>query len=190
MFQRSLIMFRSLQHAHLRLMYRWLQHPDVSRWYGRTPETYAEVEAKYLPRISGEVPVRCFLVEYDNEPVAYSQTYRIDHDPAYARALGVDRDAFGVDLFIGESGFRYRGFGSLMLQEFVSRIIFAAGDASCCVIAPEVANHSAIRAYQKAGFRYIRTVTAPGTRSLEYVMMLWPDELDDRIAEREGMTPQ
>lgn len=187
MFRRDLITFRPLQHDDLRQMFRWLKNDSVSRWYGSDPETLAEVEGKYLARISGEEPVRCFIANYAERPVGYIQAYRIDHDTAYAAALNVDRDAAGVDLFIGDDQFRYRGFGSLMLQEFVRRIIFQDQAISCCVIAPAITNQVAIRAYRKAGFRHIKTVQVPNGKQQEYVMILWPDELEARIAERDGL---
>ncbi|MEX2426503.1 MAG: GNAT family N-acetyltransferase [Thermomicrobiaceae bacterium] len=185
MFHRALITFRPLKHDDLRQMFRWLTNVNVARWYGSTPETLAEVEGKYLARISGEEPVHCFMVDYDEQPVGYIQTYRIDHDKSYAAALNVDRDAAGVDLFIGDDQFRYRGFGSLMLQEFVRRVVFQDETISCCVIAPAVTNRVAIHAYRKAGFRHIKTVRAPDGQQ-EYVMILRPDELVARIAERNG----
>lgn len=165
------------------LMYEWLNRPDVSNWYGNAPQTLAEVEGKYLPRIHGTEPVIGYMVEHDDRPVAYLQTYRIDHEPDYAAALNVDRDAAGVDLFIGEDTYRYRGFGPVMLQEFTRRIVFTTPGITCCVVAPSVKNRSAIRAYQKAGFRHIKTVSVPGETEPEYVMIIWPDELQRRIDE-------
>jgi RimJ/RimL family protein N-acetyltransferase len=188
MFQRAEIRFRPLQNADLPQMFQWLRNPSVSRWYGPTPDSLAEVESKYLSRISGEDPVRCFIVSYEDRPVGYIQTYRIDHDPEYAASINVDRDAAGVDLFIGDDAFRYRGFGSVMLREFVRRVVFHDPGISCCVIAPTVSNHSAISAYSKAGFRHIKTVPVPDEDEPEYVMMLWPDELDELI-EEDGETP-
>jgi aminoglycoside 6'-N-acetyltransferase len=181
MFQRSAISFNRLEQADLAQMYHWLRNPHVSRWYGPTPDTLAEVEGKYVTRISGEEPVDCFIVRYEKRPVAYIQTYRIDHDIAYAEALGVDRDAAGIDLFIGEDSFRYHGFGPIILQEFIKRIVFTSASISCCVIAPTVSNDAAIRAYQKAGFRHVKTVPVPSEPEPEYVMILWPDEIDDCI---------
>lgn len=178
MYQRSAITFRPLEQDDFRLMYRWLRDPEVARWYGRAPETLAEVEGKYASRISGEEPVQCFIVSYHEKPVAYVQTYRIDHDFEYAEALGVDRDAAGVDLFVGESAFRYRGFGAVMLRMFVDLIVFGEPRISCCVIAPSVSNVSAIRAYEKAGFRHIKTVRVPQESEPEYVMIDWPDEME------------
>jgi RimJ/RimL family protein N-acetyltransferase len=177
-FHRSGITFRPLQSDDLLRMYHWLRDTDVSRWYGAEPETLAEVEMKYLARISGEEPVQCYIVSYQDQPVAYIQWYRIDHDANYAAALAVDPDAAGVDLFIGETHFRYQGFGSLLLQEFLRGIVFSDPTISCCVIAPTPSNTSAIRAYQKAGFRHIKTVDVPGEPEQEFVMIIWPDELE------------
>lgn len=181
MFKRDRISFRPLKHDDLMTMFQWMRDPEVSRWYGPAPLTLAEIQARYGPRIDGARSIDCYLALYDGSPVAYIQSYPISHQPGYAAALDVDPGAIGVDMFIGEAGFRYHGFGPLMLQEFVRRIVFADTGVSYCVIAPEVNNQSAIRAYEKAGFQHIKTVPVPGEEEPEYVMMLRPDELQTRV---------
>jgi aminoglycoside 6'-N-acetyltransferase len=178
MFKRGSITFRRLQTGDLPLMYRWLSNPAVAQWYGPTPGSLAEVEAKYVRRITGELPVDCYIVRYDEQAVAYIQTYRIAHEPEYAEALDVDPAAMGVDLFIGEDKFRHQGFGPVMLREFVERKVFTRDDVSCCVIAPAVSNAAAIRAYEKAGFTHLKTVPVQDEPEPEYVMVLRPGELD------------
>lgn len=185
MFRRDRITFRPLQHDDLNLMLGWLRNADVSRWYGPAPLTLAELQARYGPRIEGRKPISCYLTMYDGAPVAYIQSYPISEYPDYASALDVDPGANGVDMFIGEPGFRYRGFGPVLLQEYVRRIVFAGPDVTCCVIAPEVSNTSAIRAYAKAGFRHIKTVPIPGEEEPEYVMVLWPEEITAAIEQLE-----
>lgn len=182
-FSSDLISFHRLRQSDLSLMYCWLRNPAVEAWYGPAPESYAEVEAKYEPRISGGVPVDCYIARYQNRPVGYIQTYLIESEPDYAAALEVDRGAAGVDLFIGEDDFRHRGFGPIMLSEFVKREVFTRWDVTCCIIAPDVTNEAAIRAYAKAGFRHLKTVPVPGEPEPEYVMVLRPEKLSDAIAE-------
>lgn len=181
MYRRDRITFRRLEHDDLNLMLGWLRNAEVSRWYGPAPLTLAELQARYGPRIDGRKSIDCYLVMYDGAPVAYIQSYPISHQPDYAAALDVDPGAAGVDMFVGDPGFRHRGFGPLLLQEYVRRIVFTGPDVTCCVIAPEVSNQSAIRAYTKAGFRHIKTVSVPGEDEPEYVMILWPGELASAI---------
>lgn len=190
MFQRDRISFQPLRHDDLHLMLRWMRNDEVSRWYGPAPLTLAEVQARYGPRIDGHTPIDGFLALYDGSPIAYIQAYAISYEPEYAAAIAVDPHAAGVDMFIGEPGFLHQGFGPILLQEFVRRIVFADPVTTCCVIAPAENNRSAIRAYQKAGFRHIKTVPVPGEEEPEHVMIMWPDELPaaiDRL-ERERTT--
>jgi len=107
---------------------------------------------------------------YREVPVGYLQTYRIADHPEYARALQIEADAAGVDLFIGEAEYLYRGLGPAALRKFLKEVIFADPEISCCVLGPQPENRSAIRAYEKVGFRYVKTVRVPGQEEPEYLM--------------------
>ncbi len=190
MIDASRIWFRPLRESDLPLLWEWLRKPDVARWYGPVPENFAQVQGKYLPRLHVDSNVHCYLAFEGDRPVGYLQHYFIVSEPEYARALDVDPAAVGIDLFIGEDTHRHRGFGPEMLRAFVEQVVFADDRVTCAIIAPGVSNTVAIRAYEKAGFRHVKTVRIPGARSPEHVMMLWPDELDDWIATREGLIPE
>jgi aminoglycoside 6'-N-acetyltransferase len=45
-------------------------------------------------------------------------------------------------------------------------------DAGSCIIDPEPANRIAIRAYEKAGFRYVKTVKVPAEPQPAYLMRI------------------
>jgi aminoglycoside 6'-N-acetyltransferase len=170
----SKVSYRRLTLDDMPLLYRWFHNPAVARWWVPKPESVKALEDKYSPRVSAEEKVDCYIMEYDAMPVGFIQTYRIDVDPEYAAALDVDPDAAGVDLYIGEDAFRHRGFGPILLREFVDRVVFADPSISCCVIGPAVSNTAAIRSYEKAGFKHVKTVPVPGEDEPEYIMELWP----------------
>jgi aminoglycoside 6'-N-acetyltransferase len=176
MFSPEWISFRTMTREDFRQVFEWLRNPAVAQWYGPTPCSISEIENKYEPRISGEVPVACYIAEYDGRAVGFIQTYQLTHDPEYAEALDMPNGSYGVDLFIGEDEFRHCGFGPIMLQEFVKLIVFDEHGARYCVIAPEINNTAAIRAYEKAGFNHVKTVPVPGEPEPEYVMVLKPVE--------------
>ena len=62
-------------------------------------------------------------------------------------------DAVGVDLSIGDPGKLAKGIGSGVLRTFTERLMQEG--YTTIIIDPDPANHRAVRAYEKAGFRAI-----------------------------------
>ncbi len=169
------ITFQRLKTLDLTLIHRWLNTPHVARWWYDDVGPYEEVAEKYVSYIEGEQPVDPYLILHDNRPIGYIQTGRISHDEEYDRLVGTE-DSAGVDLFIGEEDLLYKGLGAYILQCFLKEIVFAEEDIKVCVIGPEPENRVAIRAYEKAGFRYFKTIQVPGERQPEHLMMLTREE--------------
>ncbi len=175
--------FRTLKHADLPLMYRWRSMPHVSRWYydkrPSVPPTCREVTAEYTPCIEGKEPTNCFLIMYVDKFIGYIQTYRIVDYPDYSRYVDEAEDAAGVDLFIGEAEYIHRGLGSGILRKFLRDIVFFNADIVSCIIGPEPGNRAAIRAYEKAGFRYLKTIQVPDEPQPEYLMRTGREDVVD-----------
>lgn len=167
------ISFRRMAMGDLPLMHRWLTTPHVLEWWwdgaGPTP---AAVEEKYAPRIRGESPTAVYIMQYAGKPIGYIQTYRICDYPEYAAVVDVDEDAAGVDLLIGEADYLHRGLGSHILRAFLRDIVFGATDAASCIIGPSEKNAIAIHAYEKASFRYLKTMPSANEETPEYLMRI------------------
>ena len=131
-----------------------------------------DVARKYAKRIAGEEPTRSFVIECDGQPIGYIQTYRIADYAEYAEHLAASGNAAGVDLFIGDAKQIGRGIGSRALAEFLRTIVFVDDSTDECIIGPEPGTLRAIRSYQKAGFRYWKTVQIPNERAPEYLMRI------------------
>jgi aminoglycoside 6'-N-acetyltransferase len=169
----SLIGFRRMTMDDLPRMHHWLAMPHVLEWWwGGVVPSFEAVAEKYGPRIRGEEPTDSYCICSGERPIGYIQTYMIRDYPEYAALVDTDADAAGVDLFIGETDFLHKGLGSHILRAFLREIIFGAGDATSCVIDPSEANRIAIRAYEKAGFRYFKTVPSPNEPTPEYLMRI------------------
>ncbi len=175
----SRIAFRPLTHDDLPTMVRWLSDPDVRCWYDSGELTVTNMEHNYGPRIDGVDSTLSFITIIDGHDAGYIQTYLIADYPDYARQVDVAPGAAGVDLFLGEAAYRNAGWGAPVLRAFLREIIFARLGATSCVIGPDPANRRAIRAYEKAGFRYLKIVhvITDGEEEDEYVMTITPDEL-------------
>ena len=165
------IRFRPMTLDDLELMRRWLNHDFVARWWPGWP-SLEQVRAKYAPRISGAQPTRCFIVELDATPTAFIQCYYIRDWPDYAIIGEQAANAAGIDLFIAERERAYRGLGPRLIREFLHRVVFREPNVDSCIIGPAQNNHAAIRAYEKAGFKYLKTVSIPGELEPEYLMRI------------------
>lgn len=160
------------------LMHRWLYTPHVAKWWWTDQAPTAEdLEKKYLPRILGDEPTRCYIIVEGGRDIGYIQTYLIGDYPDYAEEVGVAERAAGIDLFIGELDRAYRGLGPRSLRQFMREIVFADPEVESCIIDPSVSNTSAIRAYEKAGFTYLKTVDITGEDEPEYILRIWRHEL-------------
>jgi aminoglycoside 6'-N-acetyltransferase len=174
----ALISFRPLTRGDFPLMLRWHNTPHVREWWQLDPHTAEEVEAKYGPRVDLPSLTRGYIMLYDGQPVGFIQEYLIRDYPEYASAIQVDDDAAGVDLFIGEAAYVHKGLGPLLLRAFVRDVIFARPDVGCCVIGPAEGNALAIRSYEKAGFRYVKTVQVPGEPAPEALLRISRADLE------------
>jgi len=164
------IHFQKLRMADLPLMHRWLNTEAVMQWWGKNGASYAQVVEKYTPRIQGQGHTTSFLIMYGDRRIGYIQTYKIRDYPDYAAYVQVDEDAAGVDLFIGEADYLHKGLGSSILRTFLRDVVFGTTDAVSCIMGPEPKNTAAIRAYERAGFSYLKTIQVPGEEEPEYLM--------------------
>jgi aminoglycoside 6'-N-acetyltransferase-1b/aminoglycoside 6'-N-acetyltransferase-2 len=169
--------FRPLAEADLPLVHAWLNNPEVARWYGLdlenlTRPTLEQVVEHYMPRILGRRPTLCFLIMSGERPAGFIQAYRVGDYQEYARAVDYDDDAWAIDIFIGEDDCRGGGFGSAAVSRFVETEVFSQPGVDTAVMSPNPDNKRAIRAYEKAGFRHLKTVWMPPENAYEYVMVL------------------
>ena len=171
MINNQLITFRKLTLQDLPLLQQWLNQPYVHEWYDKDKQnTLEEVTKRYAPKIKGEKPTDCYFVLYEDKPVAYIHTYKVNDWPELGNYVDCDDYTASVDLFIGDPSFMGKGFGSIMLKKFVREIVFLNDEINTCMIGPEPNNKRAIRAYEKAGFQYTKTVKIPTDPELIYVM--------------------
>lgn len=171
------ITFRPLAAEDIPQLHAWLNNPLVAEWYGLGVEnasfpTLEQVQANYLPRVSGEKPTFCYFMLAGGHAFGYVQTYRFGSYPDYAGVVEIDHDAWGIDIFIGEDEFRDRGLGTRALRLFLEREVFGRRGAHTAIIAPNPKNARAIRSYEKAGFAHLKTVWVPVENEYEYVMSL------------------
>lgn len=171
------ITFRPCSQSDLPLLQHWLADPDVARWWREADLGLEALATRYGPMIDGEEPTRGFIFAFAGVDAGFIQAYRIADHHAYARQVEVDPGAVGIDLFIGESTLRGKGWAVPLLAAFLRQVVFGEMDAPVAVIAPEPTNSRAIHVYERTGFHWLKTVHVvdednPLDSGDEYVMTL------------------
>ncbi len=166
--------FRRMQEPDLPLMRRFLLLPHVRRWWADDPKEHDYPEgtlAEWTERIRVADDTEMYVIEHDGRVIGMIQSYVVQEDPDYMREIGELRErALGVDLFIGVPELIGKGHGPALLRAFL-RDAFARYGVAYCVIGPSRANVAAIRAYEKAGFRYLRDYREDDTTDPPHVLL-------------------
>jgi len=172
----SRIRFRPLSMDDMPQMLAWLAYPDVSPWYSEGELTIENLTDKYRGPIDGTEPTHCFIISIDGDDAGFIQAYVIEDHPDYARQIDLPSGAVGTDLFLGEPSLRGQGWGVPVLRAFHRRVVFGEMGAALAIIAPSPDNARAIRVYERAGFRWLKTVAIvdeqPENTGDEYVMTM------------------
>jgi aminoglycoside 6'-N-acetyltransferase len=144
--------FHPMSRDHLPMVRRWLETPDVVRWWGDPDEQYALV--------SGDLDhpdMDQFIVRLEEQPFGYIQCYALS---TWNQGFGSQPQATrGIDQFIGEPAMIGRGHGSDFIRQFCDHLL--ASGLPRIVTDPDPDNARAVRAYAKAGFQSERIIETP-----------------------------
>jgi aminoglycoside 6'-N-acetyltransferase len=146
--------FQPMTPGHLPMIRRWLETPEVVRWWGQPDEQYVLV--------SGDLDhpdMDQFIVATGDRPFGYIQCYALS---TWNQGFGPQPEAArGIDQFIGEPDMIGHGHGSNFIRQFADGLL--AQGIPRIVTDPDPDNARAVRAYAKAGFERDRIVeTADG----------------------------
>lgn len=136
--------FREATREDLPLLWRWLQTPEVRRWWGQ-PET----EIALLEEDLSHSQMQQWIVCFQGQPFAYIQAYDV-HVWPQAHFAALPPGSKGVDAFIGEPTMLGIGHGAAFLRLFAQKL--RDEGAPVVAIDPDATNLRARRAYANAGF--------------------------------------
>ena len=166
--------FTPMREEDLALARRWLLEPHVRRWWNDDPEEHDYPEgtlAEWRKAIRGEDPTDMFVIALDGRPIGMLQSYRVQDYPDYVEEVGeLAEIALSLDLFIADPELIGKGHGPALIRAFLAEAFDRYG-VSYAVIGPSRANVPAIRAYEKAGFRYLRDYREEDTTDPEHVLL-------------------
>ena len=150
-------LFHPITSDDLPVIRRWLETPEVARWWGVPDEQYALV--------SGDLDhpnMDQFMVALGDQPFGYIQCYALS---TWNQGFGSHPPGTrGIDQFIGISDMMGRGHGSGFIRQFVDGLL--ASGTPRVVTDPDPDNGRAVSAYAKAGFHRERLVDTPDGQSL------------------------
>jgi aminoglycoside 6'-N-acetyltransferase len=150
------ITFVSLVERHFPLLLKWLETPHVKAWWDQDIQwTYELIQEKYAASSSSK---HCFIICFDKVPIGYIQYYSI-HDFSEepdCETASPRQACAGLDWHIGDPDYIGKGIGPKALVLFLKEDVYT--DFDTLFVDPDTANRAAIRAYEKAGFRKIKTV--------------------------------
>lgn len=129
------------------LVRRWLAMPEVQRWWGNLASAEAEIRLVY------ETPSAISrIIEADGEPVGYAHAI----DATYWGASlpdGMPAGTWDADLFIAAPEHRGQGAGQRAVK-LLAEEVFSTTLAVALSVFVSIRNEAAVRAYEKAGFRW------------------------------------
>jgi aminoglycoside 6'-N-acetyltransferase len=152
----SVVRLRSARRADWDLIRSWLSRPDIEAWWGPRSATEAEVSIAL-----GSEHALCRIIEADGAPVGYA--HAIDA-MVWGDELPEDLapGTWDLDLFIASEEHRGKGVGQAALSQLKDEVFETTLATAVCVF-PSIRNERAVRAYEKAGFRWQRIWNDPHT---------------------------
>ena len=152
---RSAYSFRRATTKDLPRLRRWLNAPEVRRWWGDPTEQFELLRADL-----NEPLMTMRIVSLGERPLAYAQDYDVGSWPQ-PHLVHLPRGSRAIDSFIGWPSMVGRGHGQAYLRLLAERL--CAEGAPVVAIDPSEGNLRARRAYEKAGFHVeTRIVTEAG----------------------------
>src|SRR5690606_6362503 len=136
------------------LVRSWLRQPEVQRWWGSA----SSAEAEIAMALESESAI-CRMILEGETPIGYAHAIDMAHLDA-TLPPELPSGTYDCDLFIGAPGARGRGVGQQALELLVTEV-FATTLAVACGIVVSIRNERAVRAYEKAGFRWQRVWQDP-----------------------------
>jgi RimJ/RimL family protein N-acetyltransferase len=143
------VRLRPASRADWDLIRGWLARADIEAWWGPRAATEAEVN---IALNSGHA--LCRIIEAGGIPVGYA--HAVDAT-MWGDELPQDLAAgtWDLDLFIASEEHRGKGAGQAALAQLKDEVFSTTLATAVCVF-PSIRNERAVRAYEKAGFRWQR----------------------------------
>jgi len=168
------------------ILHDWLARPHIARWWRRDEQrqsTLDETRAQYGLEALTKERVTPYIAMRGDDAIGYAQSYV---------ALGsgdgwwedeTDPGVRGVDQILSRPELLDKGLGTRLAIALVE-LLFSDPEVTTIQTDPSPDNPRAIRCYEKAGFRRVKTVTTPDGPVVYMVRTRSSEERLDAIAPR------
>ena len=136
------------------LIRSWIARPEIQRWWGSPNAAQAEIRIA----LDSEAAISS-LVMLDAEPIGYAHAIDASH---WGPALpdGMPAGTWDLDVFIAPPEHRGKGFGQ-RAAKLLADEVFATTLAPAVSGFVSIRNEAAVRAYERAGFHWVRVLDDP-----------------------------
>jgi RimJ/RimL family protein N-acetyltransferase len=156
------ITLRPLKDDEWELVRVWLQQAEIQAWWGGLPAAEAEIA------IAADSPSAiCRLITSRGTPVGYG--HALDADLVRARSDDLPTGTYIASLFIADLAYRQKGAGEVALTALTQEVFSSTLAPACATIVP-LRYEPAVRAAERAGYRWIG-VRNDGTTGQSWVMI-------------------
>lgn len=133
---------------------RWLRLPGVGDWLGSPNAAEAEIRIVFATESAV-----ARIIEWNGQAIGYAHAIDATH---WGSALpdGMPTGTWDLDCLIAEPRHRGTGFGQIAVNRLVDEVFATTFAIAVSVIVP-VRNERAVRAYERAGFHWVRVLDDP-----------------------------
>lgn len=170
--------YRPVDQKNYAAVHEWLLLPHINEWfYGQGLEnTFKGLDAF----LKGSSHAAYWIVFDQGHPFAFFITSEIQKpDDILSRYCTAEGSAITLDMLIGDLNYLGQGYGSLLIQEFLTDKFSHVSEV---LIDPESSNKRAIHVYQKAGFVILEQFIPNHSPHLHTMMRLNLKELKSLLS--------
>ncbi|MCX5922136.1 MAG: GNAT family N-acetyltransferase [Candidatus Dependentiae bacterium] len=158
------VTFKKITEDDVPLLRTWFQEPHVEQWWP-TPEAEEDFIKHFVTR-SRSKDTFAYISKLNDVPFGYIQYYYFNRDDQNTGGIWAPGDlpetTVGIDQLIGDPQYLGKGYGTRMLQEFITYITqVLEPHITTIILDPKPTNTVAIKCYEKVGFKRVGVVDAP-----------------------------
>lgn len=155
-----------------KILEKWYQEEEIYSHFEQRKLNYNEIKDKYFPRTLKNAKIPVYMIEYKKNPIGIIQYQLINDENKKLYGINYNK-CYEIDIFIGELSMHNRGIGKKAIN-VLTKFLFNNYQAKLLVMCPLKKNISAIKCYEKCGFKINKSFKTEDTigNSQEYLLMI------------------